>query len=53
MEPITFVIFMVLAVAAQAGLTILAIEEGRWHYALGLFGGGCAFVQLALLYVSR
>lgn len=48
-----FVILMLVAALAQAGLTILAIEEGRWHYALGLFGGGCAFVQLALLYMSR
>lgn len=48
-----FVILMLVAALAQAGLMVLAIRENQWHFALGLFGGGCAFVQLALLYMSR
>ena len=47
-------LFILLAAAvAQAGLCALAMKKGQWHYMLGLFGGGCAFVQLALLEASR
>lgn len=41
-------IILVIAGLSNFGSAIIAIMEGQTPYAFGLFGGGCAFLAMAL-----